>query len=72
MLGGGLLSTFAVGCPICNKIVVALGVSGALHDWPADPALLGLASVALLLTTLVLRLRGERSCPLPILHREAR
>ena len=29
--GGGLLSFFAVGCPICNKLVVALiGVSGAL------------------------------------------
>jgi hypothetical protein len=28
---GGLLSFFAVGCPICNKVVViALGTSGAL------------------------------------------
>ena len=30
-VGGGVLSAFAVGCPICNQIVVAaIGVSGAL------------------------------------------
>jgi hypothetical protein len=27
--GGGLLGTFAVGCPVCNKLVIAvLGISG--------------------------------------------
>ena len=31
ILGGGLLSVFAIGCPVCNKIVVlALGATGAL------------------------------------------
>jgi hypothetical protein len=36
-----LLSTFAVGCPIGNKLVVALiGVSGALSYWaPLQPIL---------------------------------
>lgn len=33
-LGATLLATFAVGCPICNKLVVAaIGVSGALSYW---------------------------------------
>ena len=42
-LGGGLLSFLAVGCPICNKVVVAvIGVSGAL-TWfaPAQPTWAG-------------------------------
>ncbi|MEV6867405.1 hypothetical protein AB0M44_41240 [Streptosporangium subroseum] len=36
----GLLSAFAVGCPICNKLIVmALGVSGALtHFAPGNPS----------------------------------
>ena len=30
--GGGLLSLFAVGCPVCNKLVVlAIGAGGALR-----------------------------------------
>lgn len=69
VLGGGLLSTFAIGCPICNKLVVALlGVSGALNYWAPLQPLLGLVSVGLLLATLAVRLRGERSCTLPALH----
>jgi hypothetical protein len=65
LFGGGLLSTFAIGCPICNKIVVALiGVSGALNYWAPLQPLLGVVSVALLLTTLAVRLRGERGCPI--------
>ena len=56
-------SAFAVGCPICNKLVVAvLGVSGALSYWaPLQPAL-GVVSVGLLTLGLVMRLRGEVSC----------
>ena len=63
-LGGGVLSFFAVGCPVCNKIVVALiGVSGALNVWaPIQPAL-GIVSVALLAWALRRRLAGERACP---------
>jgi hypothetical protein len=64
-ISGGVLTTFAIGCPICNKLVVALlGVSGALNYWAPLQPLLGLASVALLLATLTIRLRGERSCTL--------
>ncbi|MEU5029480.1 hypothetical protein [Streptomyces milbemycinicus] len=62
----GVLSAFAVGCPICNKLVVlALGVSGALSYWaPAQPAL-AVASLALLTHALVRRLRTAAACPVP-------
>ncbi|WP_262706052.1 MULTISPECIES: hypothetical protein [Streptomyces] len=62
----GVLSAFAVGCPICNKLVVlALGVSGALSYWaPAQPVL-AVASLALLVHALVRRLRAAAECPVP-------
>lgn len=65
-LGATLLSTFAVGCPVCNKLVVGLiGVSGALSYWaPLQPAL-GVLSVGLLATGLVVRLRGAATCRVP-------
>src|SRR5262245_47968438 len=57
-VGGGILSVLAVGCPICNKLVVlALGVSGALTYFAPIQPLLGLASVALLAHALRLRFR---------------
>lgn len=62
-MGGALLSVLAVGCPVCNKLVVLLlGVSGAL-SWfaPAQP-LLAVLSVILLAFGLRRRLRGEVSC----------
>ena len=66
LTGGGLLSAFAVGCPVCNKLVVAvMGVSGALNVWAPLQPVLGLISVALLSVALLTRLRGEVSCPVP-------
>lgn len=65
---GGLLSFFAVGCPVCNKVVVlALGSVGA-RRWfePAQPVL-AVLSVVLLAVALRARLRGERACPVPAL-----
>jgi len=48
-MAGGVLSYLAVGCPICNKIVVAvLGVSGALSYFAPIQPILGVLSVALL------------------------
>ena len=66
-MAGGVLAWFAVGCPVCNKIaLIALGYTGAL-TWfaPVQPFL---AVGALLLTAwaLVVRLRGEVSCPVPV------
>lgn len=60
---GGLLSFFAVGCPVCNKlVVVALGATGA-RQWfePVQP-LLALASVVLLAWALRARLRASVAC----------
>jgi hypothetical protein len=63
---GGLLSAFAVGCPVCNKLVVALiGVSGALQVWAPLQPLLGLASIALLCVALRRRLAGDLVCAVP-------
>jgi hypothetical protein len=59
----GLLSFFAVGCPVCNKlVVVALGTTGA-RQWfePLQPAL-AVASIVLLWWALRARLRSATSC----------
>lgn len=63
-LGGGLLSVFAVGCPICNKLaMLTLGASGTLAYFAPVQPLLGLLSMGLLLYALRVRLSTERSCP---------
>jgi len=65
-LGLGLLSAFAVGCPICNKLVVlAIGVSGALSYFAPVQPVLAVASVALLVHALVRRLRTATVCRVP-------
>lgn len=57
-LAGGVLSYLAVGCPICNKLIVAiLGVSGALTYFQPLQPVLGGAAVLLLAYSLWLRLR---------------
>lgn len=64
LLGGGVLSVFAVGCPVCNKLVVlALGLSGATAYFAPVQPLLGLLSVGLLGYALRVRLSRESSCP---------
>lgn len=60
---GGVLTWFAVGCPVCNKLaLLALGYSGAL-TWfaPVQPYL---AATALATTAgaLLMRLRGQVLC----------
>ena len=63
---GGMMSLLAVGCPICNKVVVALlGASGALGIWAPIQPILGLASVGFLAFALWLRLRAPATCDLP-------
>lgn len=62
----GAVSLFAVGCPVCNKLVlVALGSSGAIAWFAPVQPLLALASVAGLAWTLRVRWRGRLVCPLP-------
>ena len=64
---GGLVSFFAIGCPVCNKVVVvALGTSGALSWFAPIQPYLGLASLTLLAWALHARLRGESACPVTL------
>lgn len=67
-LGATILSTFAIGCPICNKLVVALiGVGGTLSYWAPLQPVLGMLSIGLLITGLVVRLRGAVACAAPVI-----
>lgn len=62
LTSAGVLSFLAVGCPVCNKIVlILLGASGAMSYWAPLQPLLGSASVVLLAATLILRVRQLRS-----------
>lgn len=60
---GGMLTFFAVGCPVCNKLVLlALGTSGAMTYFEPVQPLLSLLAVGLLTWALARRLRSESSC----------
>lgn len=62
---GGVAAYFAIACPVCNKLVVAvLGLSGALTVFAPLQPVIGAASVLLLAGTLAWRLRIlSRGCP---------
>ena len=61
---GGVLTYFAVGCPVCNKLVLlALGSAGAVTWFEPFQPFLQAAAVVLLLWALRSRLLGELSCP---------
>lgn len=63
---GAIFSFFAVGCPVCNKLVlVALGTSGAMQYFEPIQPLLAALSIALLLWAFVKRATSEDRCPLP-------
>ena len=70
-VGGGLLSVLAVGCPICNKLVVALlGTAGALSYFGPIQPVLGAAAVLLAAAALVVRLRRlGRACSADVASR---
>jgi hypothetical protein len=66
-MAGTLVTFFAVGCPVCNKLVlVALGASGAVTWFAPFQPFLAVASVALMAVALRIRLRNETSCPVSI------
>jgi hypothetical protein len=55
---GGFGAFLAIGCPVCNKIaLVLLGASGAMTVYAPIQPFIGAASLALLVATLVWRLR---------------
>ena len=62
-----MLSFFAVGCPVCDELVViAPGTTGAMKFFePIQPLLAGV-SVVLLVWALRSRLRSVDSCPVPL------
>ncbi|MEQ1699128.1 MAG: hypothetical protein ABMA25_03415 [Ilumatobacteraceae bacterium] len=63
---GGLLSFFAVGCPVCNKLVIiALGTVGARRWFEPIQPLLAVLSIGLMVVALRARLRNATSCPIP-------
>ena len=58
-VGGGLLSTLAIGCPICNHVVVALiGITGALTYWAPLQPVVGAAAIVILVWTLHKRMQA--------------
>ena len=66
---GGFVSFLAVGCPVCNQLVVGLvGTSGALSWWAPVQPVVGLVAVGLLVWTLRYRLRTYQlvACPVPV------
>jgi hypothetical protein len=66
--GAGLLGVFAIGCPVCNKLIIGLlGTSGALSYFAPVQPLIGAAAVAVAGWALWVRIRALRDpgCPLP-------
>lgn len=66
--GSGFLGLLAVGCPVCNKLVVALlGVSGAFNYFAPMQPFLGAAGLLMAGAALFVRLRGaQRACAIPV------
>ncbi|MCD6639140.1 MAG: hypothetical protein LT071_04420 [Nocardioides sp.] len=63
---GGALTFFAVGCPVCNKLVLlALGSAGAMTWFAPVQPWLQAAAIVLLAWALRKRLLGELSCVAP-------
>lgn len=60
---GALLSYFAIGCPVCNKLVlIALGTTGAVQFFAPVQPYLAVAGIGVLAWALLVRLRGEMTC----------
>ncbi len=72
-VAGSLLAYLAIGCPVCNKLVLlTLGTTGALGVYAPVQPYLGAVGVALLALALVVRLRGEVSCATLAARRRSR
>jgi hypothetical protein len=65
-MAGGIATFFAVGCPVCNKLVLlALGYSGAIQYFAPIQPYLAVGAVGLLGWAFVARVRRENSCRIP-------
>jgi hypothetical protein len=70
-LVAGVLTFFAVGCPVCNKLVlVALGSAGAVTWFQPFQPLLQVLALALMAWALVRRVRNRTACPVPVRDNE--
>lgn len=68
---GAIVSIFAVGCPVCNKLVlIALGTSGAMQFFEPIQPYLAAASIGLLVWALTRRLTSEEACPVARVRRD--
>ena len=67
---GGLLAYFAIGCPVCNKLVLlALGTTGAVNYFePVQPYLAALGIVALAYA-FHKRITTADACEVPLLEK---
>lgn len=60
---GSLLSFFAIGCPVCNKLVlIALGTSGAMSYFAPIQPFLAVFGVAFLMYAFRKRVLNESAC----------
>lgn len=66
-MAGAVVTFFAVGCPVCNKLVLlALGYTGAIQFFEPIQPYLAVGAIGLLGWAFVARVRRERSCTLPV------
>ncbi|MDN4474413.1 hypothetical protein QQX09_00935 [Demequina sp. SYSU T00192] len=65
-MAGAFVTFFAVGCPVCNKLVLlALGYTGAIQFFEPIQPYLAVGAIVLLGWALVSRVRNEYACTLP-------
>ena len=62
---GGFVSFFAVGCPVCNKLIlITLGTTGAVNWFAPIQPFLALGSIFFMVWALDMRLKNQDSCSL--------
>ncbi|WP_019482235.1 hypothetical protein [Arthrobacter sp. TB 23] len=65
-IAGAIVTFFAVGCPVCNKIVLlALGTSGAMQYFEPIQPVLAVLAIGLLSWAFYRRATYEDRCPVP-------
>lgn len=63
---GGLMAYLAIGCPVCNKVVlIALGTTGAMNWFAPVQPYLGIAALVVIAYALRKRLTTLNNCALP-------
>jgi hypothetical protein len=63
---GGLMAYLAIGCPVCNKVVLlALGTTGAMNWFAPVQPYLGIAALLVIVYALHKRLSTMNNCALP-------